>query len=42
MIADIYEIEDAELEVNGYYDIQRLKGLAYSFMTRVLNGKNIS
>ena len=42
VIADIYEIEDAELEVNGYYDIPRLKGLAYSFMTRVLNGKNIS
>jgi hypothetical protein len=38
VIADIYWIDDYELEREGFYSIPRLRGYAYSQMARYLNG----
>ena len=37
VIADIYGIEDRELEGLGFYDIARLRGYAYYLMAKSLN-----
>jgi len=38
VIADIIGIRDWELEQRGFYDIERLKGMAYSAMVSFLRG----
>jgi len=38
VISDIYGVIDYELEENGFYQVPRLKGYAYSQMARYLNG----
>lgn len=39
ILADLYEITDGELEARGFYDIPRLRGIAYSRMVESLNNK---
>lgn len=41
VIADILGVEDNTLEVMGFYDIPRLRGWAYSQMSKVLNGEQL-
>jgi len=41
VIADVYGIDDATLEDMGFYNIPKLRGLAYWRMTQLLNGKEL-
>jgi len=38
VIADFYDIQEGELERLGFYQISRVKGLAYKWMANHLNG----
>uniref|UniRef100_A0A6M3LWG1 Uncharacterized protein n=1 Tax=viral metagenome TaxID=1070528 RepID=A0A6M3LWG1_9ZZZZ len=38
VIADIFDIPDSDLMKSGFYDIKKMKVIAYSKMKRFLNG----